>query len=349
MADAIKTNIGPGYQIETQTIGPGGDFTNLTSSILNIRSKQNKTPQSDPSHQFVHAFGGKALALAVSKNRPIFYTPDDSPHQSTQRWLRAAGGYRRIETVCHSAVLHRAFIEAGIDVKHCHVIRPGLDFARIRRRRDSLLRNALGFAETDRVILLTGESVKASGHRAALWAAALLNAVDPKYRVLIWGPGDQTDYLVQFAKRQDRPNMLRIAQRELKRECEFEDLLPAADLILSTPLSPTAIMPVSISMAAALPIVATASYHTGELLEDRHTALLSRDNPRAIAQRILDLERDPNIQWSISDMARTEAFEYFTMSRFLNQFRTIYLQMADGQPIQVPAERPGVGARFSGK
>ena len=73
MADAIQTNIGPGYQIETQTIGPGGDFTNLTSSILNLRSKQNKTPYSDLSHQFVHAFGGKALALAVSKNRPILY------------------------------------------------------------------------------------------------------------------------------------------------------------------------------------------------------------------------------------------------------------------------------------
>jgi glycosyltransferase involved in cell wall biosynthesis len=81
-------------------------------------------------------------------------------------------------------------------------------------------------------------------------------------------------------------------------------------------------------MAAALPIVATVTYTNAELLEDRHTALMCPANkPRLLARRLLDLQEDQQVQWAICDQARTEAYEYFPLTRFLNEYREMYRKM----------------------
>jgi hypothetical protein len=103
-------------------------------------------------------------------------------------------------------------------------------------------------------------------------------------------------------------------------------------------------------MAAGLPIVATVTPTVAELLEDRHTALMVGDtSARVIAQRILDLRSDGRLEWSISDMARTEAFEFFAMTRFLEQLRCVYQQAAAREPVIVPQQGPGAGLRFHGR
>ncbi len=71
--------------------------------------------------------------------------------------------------------------------------------------------------------------------------------------------------------------------------------------------------------------------------------------PRLLARRILDLEEEPAVQWKIADMARTEAYEYFAMSRFLEQWRAVYRQLASGEKITVPQRGPGAGLRFHGR
>jgi len=35
---------------------------------------------------------------------------------------------------------------------------------------------------------------------------------------------------------------------------------------------------------------------------------------------------DPRLQWSLADKARTEAYEYFPLTKFLEQMREIYAQ-----------------------
>jgi glycosyltransferase involved in cell wall biosynthesis len=87
-----------------------------------------------------------------------------------------------------------------------------------------------------------------------------------------------------------------------------------------------------------------------ELLEDRHTALLvGKASPRVIAQRVLDLREDPGLQWSISDMARTEAYEFFSLTRFVEQFRSAYEQLVIRNAIQIEQPAPGAGLRFHGR
>jgi hypothetical protein len=48
-------------------------------------------------------------------------------------------------------------------------------------------------------------------------------------------------------------------------------------------------------------------------------------------------------------MARTEAYEYFALTRFLDQHRHAYRQIAAGaRVVEVPQQAPGAGARFHG-
>jgi hypothetical protein len=87
-----------------------------------------------------------------------------------------------------------------------------------------------------------------------------------------------------------------------------------------------------------------------EILEDRHNALLSQTaHPRLVAKRILELRDDPAQQWKLTDMAKTEAFEIFSMSRLLNQYRAIYSQLGRGEKVEVPQQAPGAGLRFHGR
>jgi hypothetical protein len=48
-------------------------------------------------------------------------------------------------------------------------------------------------------------------------------------------------------------------------------------------------------------------------------------------------------------MARTEAYEYFAMTRFLNQHRTAYRQFAAGEKVEILEQAPGAGLRFHGR
>jgi glycosyltransferase involved in cell wall biosynthesis len=89
-----------------------------------------------------------------------------------------------------------------------------------------------------------------------------------------------------------------------------------------------AILPIAICMAAGLPIVANVTYTVSELLEDRHTALMcGKRSPKALAQKVLEMRADSRLQWAMTDQAKTEAYEYFSVSRFLEEHRTLYGSM----------------------
>jgi len=77
--------------------------------------------------------------------------------------------------------------------------------------------------------------------------------------------------------------------------------------------------------------------------------MVGKRSPRLLAQRLLDVRADATLQWSISDMARTEAYEFFSMSRFLDQHRAIYRQVMEGKPVEVVQPAPGAGLRFHGR
>jgi glycosyltransferase involved in cell wall biosynthesis len=336
-AEILHGSLGAGFEVAVEPIDGAG-----VSAIRRVRTR------SPRSRDFIHAFGTRALTVAAigGGGGPTVFTPNDAPTRKQLGWLRAVMTYRNVHVVCPSGALHRRFVEGGIPFRRCHVVWPGVDFARIRKRRDAELRKALGFSEEDRVLLLVGESTRASGHAEALWAAAILHVLDPRWKVLAWGRGPRTNALVHFALSQKHTSLVSIAERRLGRRVEFEELFPAADVLMVTPAKPVATLPIALAMASGLPIVGTASGVVGEMLEDRHTALLAPPgSPRALARRVLDLTEHPKLQWAISDQARAEAYQYFPLTKFIEQHRTLHRQVAAGEDVELTDATAGqVGA-----
>src|SRR5204863_4599377 len=126
-------------------------------------------------------------------------------------------------------------------------------FAKIRGRRNDILRAQLGFSPSDHVMLAAGESTRAANHRLASWAASILHVLDPRHRFLLWGKGPMSDSVIRFTHRLRRPNFLSVATERLGPDVTFEELLPAADTALMTADAPAATLPIAICMAAGLP------------------------------------------------------------------------------------------------
>ena len=68
---------------------------------------------------------------------PILFSPAPETHPRTIRWLRAVLAHRRVEVVCPTSTLRRALVQRGVPIEQCHLIRPGVEFARIRGRKSN--------------------------------------------------------------------------------------------------------------------------------------------------------------------------------------------------------------------
>ena len=340
--EQLARGLGAEFTTDVRRLGTGAG-RNLATATLGLRRG------GAAGFDLVHAVGPRSLTVAaLGTSLPVVYSPVGNVGPRDVRWLRAVMGYRRVDVVCPTATLRRTLVERGVPIGRCHLLRPGVDFARVRRRRDAALRERLGFAEDDRVLLAAGESSRSANHVEAAWAAIILHLLDPRYRLLIWGRGPHVPHVRRFADGSRQTDVLTIAEERLG-TVDYEALLPATDAVLVATTGAIPTLPIAIVMAAALPIVSTVTPTTSELLEDRHTALMTpAGRPRQLARRVMDLYEDPRLQWSVADMARTEAYEYFAQTRFLNQYRQVYRQVAEGRDVFVPEQATGAGLQFHG-
>jgi glycosyltransferase involved in cell wall biosynthesis len=280
--------------------------------------------------EIVHAWGARALtAAAFSGARRVVFSPVGWPTRRQVRWLRSVMSHRDVNVVCPSATLHRALVERGVAIERCHLIRPGVDFSRLRGGREEGLRERLGLEREQEVWLLPGESEREADHRMGVWAATIVNILNRRTRVLTWGRGPLAGAVAEFAADLGQPELFVAAEARLGRRVEFEELLPAADVMVVSATGPVSTLAIATGMAAGLPSVAGVTATVAELLEDRHTALMTKAGvPRLLAKRVLDLKDDAGLRWSLVDRARTEAYEYFSLTRFLEEYRATYRRLA---------------------
>ncbi|MFI5378707.1 MAG: glycosyltransferase family 4 protein [Tepidisphaerales bacterium] len=319
--ELLGRHLGADYRVEVRTIGRAGTYRNEIAAAFALR----------PARDFdiVHAWGitpFTAAALVCRAN--LVFSPTDPLTGRQVRWLRAASGYREFNCVVPSATLNRSLVERGLPNDRVHLIRPGVDFSRVKRRRNDELRAQLNLASDDFVLLAPGQSTRGANHVDALWATAILHHLDPRYKLLLWGQGPDLDRVIRFRQRMANADCLRVAQPLVGRTLDFEDLLPATDMVVISATGLTQTLPVVIAMAAGLPIASTVTYSISELLEDHHTALMTRPgSPQTLARRILELREDARLQWQLADTARTEAYEYHALTRFIDQHRALYTRL----------------------
>jgi glycosyltransferase involved in cell wall biosynthesis len=317
LAETIGRDAGKDLSVARRTIGRGGDWRSVPFAVAGTRRL---------APDLIHAFDATSLAAAaLAGSQPIIFSPSVFDSKQTAAWLRAILNYRDLRLVCASATQRDQWTRRGLPPERVRLIRPGVEFGRLRRRRDPELRAALGFRETDQVMLAVGESTRAARHDHALWAVSILHFRDPTQRLLLWGRGPHLDSTARFGRRFEQPDLFCIAEQRLGRRVEWEELPAVADAAIVAADGPVTPLPIAICMAAGVPIVSTVTPIASELLEDRHTALMvAPGSPRALAQRLLDLQSDASLRWAIADRARSEAYEYFSHARFMEEWRETY-------------------------
>jgi|GEM_PF-1455355 len=104
------------------------------------------------------------------------------------------------------------------------------------------------------------------------------------------------------------------------------------------------------AMASNIPIVGEATYANCEIVEDRHSALLSKPGQfRSLAHHMRQVIVDKHQAWQVRDTARHEAYSFFSRTRYCDCIRQVYQQITEGNPIVIPELEATGGLKFSGR
>ena len=191
--EQLTSGLGEGFVCAAHTMGRGGDYRGLVDAVWRIRP--------DPT-DLLHAWGAGALMVAAAATKGwIIYTLHERQTRKSLRLLNAVMAYRPVQVMCPTGTLQRMCLEHGVAPDRCHLIRPSVQFGKINKKRNPELRTALGFAPDDCVLLAVGESTREANHRLAAWTAAILNVLDGRSRVLLWGEGHFAEPIRRFTLR----------------------------------------------------------------------------------------------------------------------------------------------------
>lgn len=312
----LSTGLSGDYQFDHLRLYPG--------SMLAQIGLARPLRQASSGCQLVHAFGHRAMMLAtLLVDAPILYTPLADDPASAVGWVRSAMSRRNLRLLSLSVGEDRLFVSGGVEPSRTHLVRPGVRLGQTLAP-DPATRKALGLKPDDIALLAVGESLRSDNHLMAMHTMSILNSIQPRWKMLLWGTASDSDVVRQLHWDWGT-DMLVDARNILGNSTTFAQVLVAADLGLITSPQRVSVAPILTCMAHGLPLVAPATPEISEALEDRHTALLySPTKPRAAAQRVLALYEDPRLQRQLADQSRAEAYELFPISRFLDEVRQIY-------------------------
>ncbi len=303
----------------------------------------------------VHAWSVRSLMLGLLlyPRTPRVLTLALVPPRPVVHWLRWFVAEAPGPTVLLpiSNTIRRELLSGGVAESAVHVLRPGLDLGRVPHTQRPTLRSQWGWGaapERHTVVALLSDPPEATDVLPAMMAAGLACEVAATGggRVHLLVHPRQTHRLRarRVARGIGKPDNL-IDEPRLDRPWE---ILPACDAALT--LGPHGGgLSLLWAMAAGVPIVAQASYAVSEIVEDRHSALLTRPGSAAtLARRLGQILADPGSARTLADTARHEAFSYFSRQRYGRALATVYGQILAGQPVAVPPLEITGGLRFQG-
>lgn len=321
--------LGSEFYFSRRSIGRGGDYRNAPHAAISLRFASGA--QAD----LIHAWDRTALIAALGAALPTVFSPAAPLTSRDAGWLRLAAPRQSVHLIAATEAQRADWERWGAAALRCHVIPPAVDRRRLPPKRNDWLREQLGLAHDDYVILAPGETTSASGHRMAVWATSILHVLDDRYRLLLWGRGRDLHRASSLAGRLAQRRLLVIAERQLGRSIEFEELLGVADCAMVAARHDIPMLPILQCMAAGLPIVASQSPMVLELLQNDQAALLVKDGtPRGLASSILLLREDPALARRVSQLAAGEAAARFSPAPFISRIRQVYWAsgMSGGDP-----------------
>lgn len=304
------------------------------------------------------------------------------------RWLSVlnATGRAPLTILAASNCIKRAWAQAGVDPSLMHVLRPGLDLTRVDPSSRDSLRREWGVRSSGTTVVLVpaqhGPCVDASRAASILACGTLLGldlamvvpanaARRSSARILVHGGGSPNRLI--FDARLERPwevlpgcdVMLNLgddtASADANTQPSPNGVTPARQALAAArtlfggpphvrPGQVLGVLPMLWAAAAGKAVIAEAGYAVAEVVENGKTALVVKPGDNgAVVERLHELIDDPHRSWSLRDTARSEAFSFFSPSRYAENLITVYEQMLASRPIEIPALPMTGGLAFAGR
>lgn len=313
-------------RISTRSIGRGGDFRNLPLAVAALRRQR---------FDLIHAWDLTALlAAALGSTSPLIFSPSRLPSRAQTGWLRAATRRRDLRILVTSDSARTILVRRGIRSDRCQVVRPAIDPTTNLGRHNGI-RERLGIHPDDFVLLAPGESIRPAGHRMAVWTASILHVLDTRFRLLLWGRGDEAQAAQTLATKLGQPRLVISAEKQLGGRIEFERLPAAADMALITASPAAPRLPVALCMAAGLPIVAADSSPLRDVLHGGHNASVAPQlRPRLLVKRVLELRSDAPRMRRLGAAARASAAQSFNPAVFIDAYGRLYARAAQTSSLE---------------
>ena len=185
-------------------------------------------------------------------------------------------------------------------------------------------RRELGFGEEDFLLLTVAEMTKNKNHITHLQALAELKDT-PEFahmHYLIVGRGEEWGHLEQSAK------ALGIAEHVhfLGYRTDAPDMYRCSDLFLFMPFREGLSVALMEAMGSGMPIICTKIRGNTDLIDDGISGQFAQNNPKAVAEAILNLYRDPERR-NAYGRAAAEKVRLFDSENVHAQMKDIYLSL----------------------
>ena len=171
----------------------------------------------------------------------------------------------------------------------------------------------------------TGNLYKTKGFEHLIQAANIIKEksliLNSKFLILIIGEGPERKKLEQIIKRCQLQNNFILTGRIN----EAAKLLPAFDIYICSSVKEGLSYTIIEAMQAGLPIVATNVGGNSELIEDNITGLLAEaGNAESLAQKIIELIKNPALKNKLGQQAKLKAREEFCLEKMVEETKKAY-------------------------
>lgn len=246
-------------------------------------------------------------------------------HIALERW----SARRSWKVVVNShAALEYACKTEGLEPERLILIPNAIDAERFQRIPRVETRQRLNLSEDLLVLGVVASLAEKKGHADLL--AALREAKNqlPPFQLLILGEGRLRNCLEQMAGE----FQLNESVQFLGERLDVEAILPALDLLVHpshTESFPNAVLE---GMAAGLPVIATQTGGTGELIESNvNGILIAPASPGSLAQAIITLAHSPQVRRQLGNRARKYVEEYHALAVITQKYERLYFQGMEAQ------------------
>ena len=219
----------------------------------------------------------------------------------------------------------------------------GISQARAARAREAV-RNELGIAEGDRVVLTIASLTPQKAQHVLIDAFAWLHPRVPGARLLIAGEGPLQAALESRARASGAGDRVRF----LGPRADVADLVQAADLFALSSVREGLPITLLEAMRAGCPAVATHVGGAREAIEDGVTGrIVPPGEPVALGQALLELLSDPVRARALGAAGRERWARCFTAERMVSETEALYRAELRARGARLPAGRRAGEGRAS--